>query len=173
MHKPRGFTIVELLIVIVVIGILAAITVVAYNGIQTRAKNAMTINATTSWIKALKLYNAKEDSWPTANSCLGSLTTYQGSNSQCYNSAAWVVSSSFLTQMQPYISNYPEPDTTDVTNGGANTPRRGALYYISGADRLIFMMLPAVSSCPDIMGLPSTTNNGLEAGGMRCTYKIN
>lgn len=32
MHK-RGFTIVELLIVIVVIGILAAITIVAYNGI--------------------------------------------------------------------------------------------------------------------------------------------
>ena len=36
----RGFTIVELLIVIVVIGILAAITVVAYTGIQSRATSA-------------------------------------------------------------------------------------------------------------------------------------
>lgn len=36
----RGFTIVELLIVIVVIGILAAITIVAYNGIQNRARTA-------------------------------------------------------------------------------------------------------------------------------------
>ena len=35
-----GFTIVELLIVIVVIGILAAITIVAYNGIQLRARTA-------------------------------------------------------------------------------------------------------------------------------------
>jgi prepilin-type N-terminal cleavage/methylation domain-containing protein len=35
--KARGFTIVELLIVIVVIAILAAITIVAYNGIQSRA----------------------------------------------------------------------------------------------------------------------------------------
>ena len=35
--RQRGFTIVELLIVIVVIAILAAITIVAYNGIQTRA----------------------------------------------------------------------------------------------------------------------------------------
>ncbi len=41
-HKPtKGFTLVELLIVVVVIAILAAITVVAYNGIQTRAKDAV------------------------------------------------------------------------------------------------------------------------------------
>ncbi|MDT4867500.1 type II secretion system protein G [compost metagenome] len=38
-QKQSGFTIVELLIVIVVIGILAAITVVAYNGIQQRARD--------------------------------------------------------------------------------------------------------------------------------------
>lgn len=36
----RGFTIVELLIVIVIMGILAAITIVAYNGIEGRAKAA-------------------------------------------------------------------------------------------------------------------------------------
>jgi|GEM_PF-5975820 len=36
-HKKSGFTIVELLIVIVVIAILAGISIVAYNGIQKRA----------------------------------------------------------------------------------------------------------------------------------------
>jgi len=38
--QQTGFTIVELLIVIVVIGILAAITIVAYNGVQSRAYDA-------------------------------------------------------------------------------------------------------------------------------------
>ena len=37
-RKQTGFTIVELLIVIVVIGILAAITIVAFNGVQNKAK---------------------------------------------------------------------------------------------------------------------------------------
>ena len=39
-QKQTGFTIVELLIVIVVIGILAAITVVAFNGVQERARKS-------------------------------------------------------------------------------------------------------------------------------------
>lgn len=39
-----GFTIVELLIVIVVIGILAAITIVAYNGITARAHNTAIVS---------------------------------------------------------------------------------------------------------------------------------
>ena len=40
-QKQSGFTIVELLIVVVVIAILAAITIVAYNGIQNRANDSV------------------------------------------------------------------------------------------------------------------------------------
>lgn len=64
--KMRGFTIVELLIVIVVIGILAAITIVAYNGIQARA-NAVTLQADLSnAAKKLKLYQVDHAAYPTS-----------------------------------------------------------------------------------------------------------
>ena len=55
-----GFTIVELLIVIVVIAILAAITIVAYSGVQDRAKRASQQAQVDAVGKALKLYVAEK-----------------------------------------------------------------------------------------------------------------
>lgn len=56
--KNAGFTIVELLIVIVVIGILAAIVVVAYRGIQNNAYDASVKNDLAAAAKAFELYKA-------------------------------------------------------------------------------------------------------------------
>jgi len=59
-----GFTIVELLIVIVVIGILGAITVVAYNGIRDRAQNTQFLSAIDAYEKLLKMYKADHGHYP-------------------------------------------------------------------------------------------------------------
>jgi prepilin-type N-terminal cleavage/methylation domain-containing protein len=56
MKKQTGFTIIELLIVIVIIAILAAITIVAYNGIQNRAKNSQYLSDVTTIVKKAELY---------------------------------------------------------------------------------------------------------------------
>ena len=54
--SSRGFTIVELLIVIVVIAILAAITMVSYNGITGRAKDASVQSDVETAVKKLEVY---------------------------------------------------------------------------------------------------------------------
>lgn len=74
-HKQYGFTIVELLIVIVVIAILAAIGIVAYNGIQRRANNAAIINAVSQTLKMIQAHTAQEGAYPSTaggNICITS-----------------------------------------------------------------------------------------------------
>ncbi|HET8884032.1 MAG TPA: prepilin-type N-terminal cleavage/methylation domain-containing protein [Candidatus Saccharimonadales bacterium] len=53
--QQKGFTIVELLIVIVVISILAAITIVAYNGVQARARASAIVSDLQNVDKAFHL----------------------------------------------------------------------------------------------------------------------
>ena len=71
--QQPGFTIVELLIVIVVIAILAAISIVAYNGIQQRARDANRLNDAKNIEKSLRIYLAQNGSLfpPTSSSGLG------------------------------------------------------------------------------------------------------
>ena len=56
--KHKGFTIVELLIVIVVIAILAAISVVSYTGIQARANDARIRSAASQLERAILAWSA-------------------------------------------------------------------------------------------------------------------
>jgi prepilin-type N-terminal cleavage/methylation domain-containing protein len=64
-QRRYGFTIVELLIVIVVIGILAAIVIVAYSGVQARAKNSAIIQSAESVQKLIASYKITNgDNYP-------------------------------------------------------------------------------------------------------------
>lgn len=64
----KGFTIVELLIVIVVIAILAAVTVVAYNGVQNRASDSAVTSDISAMRKSLELVKVDLGRYPQAAS---------------------------------------------------------------------------------------------------------
>lgn len=64
MQKQYGFTIVELLIVIVVIAILAAITVVAFNSVSKRAQFSSMKSDINAIKKELELYKVDNGSYP-------------------------------------------------------------------------------------------------------------
>lgn len=56
MRRQAGFTLVEALIVIAIIGILAAIAIPAYIGFQNRASDSLTVNALGIVRTALEMY---------------------------------------------------------------------------------------------------------------------
>jgi prepilin-type N-terminal cleavage/methylation domain-containing protein len=60
----QGFTIVELLIVIIVIAILAAIVIVSYNGIQDRARQSANLEALDQFEKGLRMYESEAGTPP-------------------------------------------------------------------------------------------------------------
>ncbi len=99
--KDQGFTIVELLIVVVVIAILAAITIVSYNGITNRANASAAQSAAASVQKKAEAYNAENSQYP-AN--LGVLTSAS-------SSATW-----YLTGISATAGFNTAPDATNGKN---------------------------------------------------------
>lgn len=98
--KASGFTIVELLIVIVIIAILSTLVVMAYNGITEKANQSRRISDISSVRKALELYRQEVGYYPAngADNWGGAL-----------NSAA------MTTALAPYMNQIPTEPTGDAS----------------------------------------------------------
>lgn len=100
-QTTRGFTIVELLIVIVIIAVLAAISIVAYNGLQARAAFSSEQSDLKTLTKALTLYKVDNNSYP-------STINQDGCT---YNWCGWdqATGNDFINGLTPkYISKTPQ-----------------------------------------------------------------
>ena len=129
-QAQRGFTIVELLIVIVVIGVLAGIVIVAYTGVTKKANQSAAIGNATSVQKVAESYNSENGYYPS----LANLQSYSG-YSRIPNGISLGTLNPTATDNKGTYMRYKEKGTSpnftggciiywdDVTSAVANPPK--------------------------------------------------
>ncbi len=151
-RKESGFTIVELLIVVVVIAILAAITIVSYNGIQQRAQESSRAAMLNTYVKGLSMYAAKYGTYP------GDLSTAcLDGTSGCWPAGGVVTANSQAVKiaLSEFMSNFP-PFSDAAYAYGTQGSFTG--YYIA--------FKVTASSCPRIGGTIFLNQTG--SGELTC-----
>lgn len=101
-RKQSGFTIVELLIVIVIIGILATLVIITFTGIQQRARNTKRQTDINSVDSHLEAFNADQGYYPTLANM---------------NDSAWVASN--LKGLDPAALKDPQGSSSTLVSAPA------------------------------------------------------
>ena len=128
-QSESAFTIVELLIVVVIIAILAAITVVAYNGIQNRARASAASSALSQAVKKLELYKVDNSAYPTSTNLASAGITNANDTTYQYTSDGTTYC---LTATNVTVSYYLNSTTTpSPTAGGCPGHGQGGVAAIT------------------------------------------
>jgi len=175
----RGFTIVELLIVIVVIAVLAAITIISYNGIQTRAENNKTIDVIQSYAKAFRLYSIDNGNYPSTAlyPCVGDYggptssvcgKVVDGGVSGCNYSGAASIVAAFDALISDYLPKKPSMSLQRMDcNGDVYVGAYVNANSSNPKDISIQFYLKGDVSCPIINGV-QTTLRAFSGNTTRC-----
>ncbi len=125
--RTKGFTIVELLVVIVVIGILAAITLVSYTSIAAKANGSTALSSATQTKKKMLSYYAEKGIYPATFVALNDTTQQYYMNTTGLLDATILSSGNLPTK--PAEVNYVKCGTT----GSATVPTDAAtITVVSG-----------------------------------------
>jgi prepilin-type N-terminal cleavage/methylation domain-containing protein len=140
--KQKGFTIVELLIVIVVLGILAALVLNAYSGVQQRARNAQTLSAINAYRKALIQYATEQGDYPQVTGqntvCLGEFNPDSDGDGtgDCVSSIAREESADLNNELRQYLpSPLPKVNEKEILWGGEW--KRGAFLLTNNSEMTV------------------------------------
>lgn len=129
--RKRGFTIIEILIVVVIIGILAALVTLSYTGLQKRARNASRVTSATEIIKLLNTYVAKEGKYPyDAPACIGrEYNDWDGNGSlDCWLSGSSYSPQAALDNELKKVAAIPQVETSPI-KGRYYAYLSGVVYY--------------------------------------------
>lgn len=175
-QKNQGFTIVELLIVIVVIGILAAISIVAYNGISNRSYASKVSTVVDAYEKILKMYKVDNGDYPSFSDTSGSFACLTPAGTmpaegpfvvnECDSQYNDRISPELNAKLAPYASSLPNGlfPTVEYENGYFARAITYGNYF--GSWRMSYM-LNGDFSCP------RGTKSSWRPGTYLCVYTLN
>lgn len=155
--KPTsGFTIVELLIVVVVIAILATITIISYNGIQQRAQNSTVLLSVSNWEKSIKMYQSLSSKLPDDWTCLGMSVNdfpadpaYSLGPGMCER--GMIVSDAWTSEYKTTPPQPSKPTSTPNLLRQNSSPGSGAMQTLTSGNKVIKgIIYAAVSSQTDV-----------------------
>lgn len=164
----KGFTIVELIIVITVIGILATITIFVYNGAQLKARNDQMALAVRAYKDAMSLYKYDNGAYPeptTAGTkpCMGN----EYPTSVCWFGSGTTDATLMGTLETTVGSKLPMPPLPNVALKGIMYMPPSAGYRVDGATyatatpvaMLVYAVENATTTCP-VGPIASKPTNG-------------
>lgn len=145
-HSKNGFTLIELLVVIAIIGILATLAVVAFNGAQSKARDAGRLADKNQVIKALKLFYMDNGRWPTS-AAVGTNWSCLGPSADTCWRGNYTGMDSLVTDLSPYMGGLPK------NNAKSGNYANDHLLYISnflGTAELLWIQERGMDSslCP-------------------------
>lgn len=154
--RKAGFTIVELLIVIVVIAILAAITIILYNNMQERAQASKLGTAASTYKKLLEMHRQEHGKYPIGTACLTSsqnLVAQSGfAANECEkysDGSSTYINTSLNNTLKKYSANLPEGDYPSISSTEVGLNSRAMTYssYDGNAASILYL-LKGSHTCP-------------------------